>query len=676
MRASEPHGVARWPSGRALGDRRPDALPNGAPWPVVRVLTIAGPDATGLDVTLRSVAGQAYPEARHAVVAPGPAARRTLAEAAEEPGTAYLLLLGAGEALAPGALTALCLEAVLTGADLVAGLRVAYDTKVVGLDAIAQPPGLLRDLGQTGAGLAPFAGGDVLLARAAVARAGGLDPDAAAPVAALWPRLAASGARLARIGRPVLLQRVPGRGPPPPGPGLSIVALTDTGYGGGAGIGHRRLAEALALSGHRVTPVRLADEASPAAAEWTEHFPKAEAAIREGGHDLVLAGNLHGVARYTGLLARIGARVPVVQVMHDLFPVTGRCAFPGACGIIATGCDARCPSPTIYPQLAPGRIAGAFRDKRAALSGPHAPLLLANSAWTEAETRALAPPGAHVARIDLAFPSGVFRPGDRATARRALGLPPDDVLVMFAAVIADAPGKGFTDLAAALRQVAGQGIGFVAVGRLDDPGVFGLDGLVAAGPVGDEETLALWYRACDVYVTASRNETLGQTPVEAGLCGIPTVAYAVSGLTTAVIDGVSGILVPAEPGALAAALADLVADAPKRRRLGAFARIALENRNSYAAAAMRLRDVLAEHGVAVPDAGDGRIRFAPEMLGRFAFAQDRHTGASGTVPAPSPPWMRLLRRAKQAALGRGLPLWLRRALYVGDLLRNRVRPRR
>jgi glycosyltransferase involved in cell wall biosynthesis len=347
--------------------------------------------------------------------------------------------------------------------------------------------------------------------------------------------------------------------------------------------------------------------------------------------------------------------------------VTGRCAFPSGCTRLVTGCDADCPTPTQYPHLAPSRIAGIHAEKRALLTAPGAPLLLANSAWTHDYTGANAPAGTALARIDLAFPTGAFRPGDRAALRRHLGLPAGDVLVMFGAVIADAPGKGFKDLTETLRRIARPGVGFVAVGRLDDPAALGLSNLFVAGPIGDEAILAQWYGACDIYVTASLNETLGQTPVEAGLCGIPTVAYRASGLTTAVIDGVSGVLVPEGSGTLARALVGLIEDEPLRRRLGAHGRIALENRFSYAAAALRFNDMLVARGfLSAPP--EGRLRFSPLLLGRFAFARDRHPGEAGTVPAPSSTAIRLLRRAKRAVLGRDLPLWARRGLYAGSLL--------
>lgn len=665
------HGIAGWPHD-PVDDRaaRPPRLPDGAPWPRIDVLILRTSDGPGLAATLASVEGQAYPECRCGMAQTAVAAGSLdaiLADAA----TDFLLLLNAGDLLAPGALAALALDASLTGADVVAGLRVLFDRGVLGLDVLARPPTGPRSTPVDSD--APVIGGDLLLARDAVVRAGGIDLSAADPVADLWRRLSGSGARLSRIGRPVLLQHVPaGREAAPAAPaGLSIVALTDGGYVAGAGIAHRRISEALTLAGHRLTHLRLSGESPAAAAEWTDAFPMTEAAILAGGHDLVLAGNLHGATRSTRLLARLGRHLPVAAILHDLFPLTGRCAFPKGCPLIETGCDAGCPTPDQYPQLAPDRIAGAYADKYAVLAEPGAPLLLANSEWTALTARAMAPKTTDLARIDLAFPSGVFRPGDRTMLRRRLGLPQDDVLVMFGAVIADAPGKGFADLRIALALVARPGIGFVAVGRLDDPKVFGLPNLVSTGPVGDEATLAEWYGACDIYVTGSQTETLGQTPIEAGLCGIPTVAYRSCGLTTAVMEGVSGLLADTRPEALAGLLSDLAADAPRRRHLGAWGRIALENRNSYAAAAMRMHEVLAERGLLARASGAGRQRFSPDLLGQFAFAKNRYAGSRGTLPPMSHPVVRGLRMAKQAVFGRGMPLWLRRVLYAASLVRRR-----
>ncbi|MCJ2134566.1 glycosyltransferase [Methylobacterium sp. J-026] len=635
---SPAHGIAGWPFGPAVtGPARPASLPDGRPWPRIRVVTVAGAGAD-LRETVASVLRQDYPDLRHDLVAPddaGPAVARMLAD----PGIDHLVWLASGDLLAPGALIALALEAALTGAAAVTGLRVLFDDAVRGLDV---------------------ADGGVLWARAGLGTQARLDADGTLDPAA-WSAI--PDGRRSCVGRPVLLHRLTQGSAAPDG--LSIVSLTGTGTQGGAGVAQRRLAEALALAGHRVTQVILSDR--PEAAEWTDAFPRAEAAVAAAAPDLVLAGNLHGATRSLDVVDRLGRHGPVALVLHDLFPLTGRCCHPRDCGRAAIGCDAACPGPDEYPQLAPGRIAGMHARKRATLAGPAGPWLLANSDWTLARARALAPPGTVAEPIRLAFPTAVFRPGDRDALRRRLGLPPDDVLILVSAVIVDGPDKGFQDLRAALQAVARPGVGFVAVGRLDDPARFGIANLVAPGLIADEDTLAAWYGACDLHVTASRHETLGQTPIEAGLCGVPTLAYRTSGLTSAVIDGVSGRLVPMEPGALAEALATLVGDPEARARLGAFARIALESRYSPAAAVLSLEAVLRRHGL-----GDVTVRprFAPAMLGHFPFAAERQAGTAGTVAPASPPLVRRLRRAKQMVLGRRMPLLVRRCLYLAGTLRR------
>ncbi|WP_091713096.1 glycosyltransferase [Methylobacterium phyllostachyos] len=639
------HGIADWPFGPAVpGLARPASLPGGRPWPRIRIVTLISAEADVRE-TVASVLRQDYPALRHDLVPPGEA-RSLVARLRVDPGIDYLLWLNPGDLLAPGALIALALEAALTEAKAVAGLRVLFDTAVRGLDCPAFTEG---------------SGGAVLWARGGLDAAALPDANGMFDAATAWSAIPEEARRF--IGRPMLLHRL--KAAPTEPDGLSIVSLTGTGTQGGAGVAQRRLAEALALAGHRLTSIALSDR--PEAAEWTDTFPQAEAAIAAAGPDLVLAGNLHGATRSLDVIDRLRRRGPVALVLHDLFPLTGRCAHPRDCGRAAGGCDAACPGPDEYPQLAPRRIADMHARKRAALASPAGPWLLANSAWTLARTRELAPPGSVAEPIRLAFPTATFRPGDRAALRRRLGLPPEAVLILISAVIVDGPDKGFHDLRAALRAVARPGVGVVAIGRLDDPGRLGIANLFAPGLIADEETLAAWYGACDLHVTASRNETLGQTPIEAGLCGVPTLAYRTSGLTSAVIDGVSGRLVPVRPGALAEALAELVADPEARARLGACARIALESRYSPAAAALSLEVVFRRHGLR--DAST-RQSFGPAMLGHFPFASVRQPGATGTVEAPSSPLVRRLRRAKQMVLGRRMPLLVRRCLYLAGRLRR------
>ena len=82
-----------------------------------------------------------------------------------------------------------------------------------------------------------------------------------------------------------------------------------------------------------------------------------------------------------------------------------------------------------------------------------------------------------------------------------------------------------------------------------------------------------------LFVLSSRSEAFPRSVLEAQRAGLPVVASAVGGIGEAVTEGANGLLVPAgNPGALAAALERLLADAPLRESMGAAARASYERR--------------------------------------------------------------------------------------------------
>jgi glycosyltransferase involved in cell wall biosynthesis len=77
--------------------------------------------------------------------------------------------------------------------------------------------------------------------------------------------------------------------------------------------------------------------------------------------------------------------------------------------------------------------------------------------------------------------------------------------------------------------------------------------------------MPLLYRAADVVACTPWYEPFGITPLEAMASGTPVVTYAVGGLKESVVDGVSGVLVPArDVRSLALALRRLLGDQVSR----------------------------------------------------------------------------------------------------------------
>jgi len=175
-----------------------------------------------------------------------------------------------------------------------------------------------------------------------------------------------------------------------------------------------------------------------------------------------------------------------------------------------------------------------------------------------------------------------FRPGDRRAARARIGgLPPDAVVLLFVGRIQPLKAPQIL-LRAAARLVADdpalrERLRVVVVGApsgtgLDHPQALqtlavelGVESLVRFQPPVPADRLADYYRAADVSVVPSYNESFGLVALEAQACGLPVVAASVGGLTTAVDDGRSGLLVAGHDSADYAAAVRRILDEPGLR---------------------------------------------------------------------------------------------------------------
>jgi glycosyltransferase involved in cell wall biosynthesis len=167
------------------------------------------------------------------------------------------------------------------------------------------------------------------------------------------------------------------------------------------------------------------------------------------------------------------------------------------------------------------------------------------------------------------LPTGIdldrFRPGDRADARRSLGLGVDDRVLLYVGRLDRE--KNLELLLDAVARVRIPRVRLLMVGRGKQAATIGRaaagrglrDRLVLRGgsPPG---ALPSYYRAADAFVFASTTETQGLAVLEAMACGLPVVAVRASGIEEIVVEGASGLLVPEDAPAFAAAVTQLLAD--------------------------------------------------------------------------------------------------------------------
>ncbi|HEY6932920.1 MAG TPA: D-inositol-3-phosphate glycosyltransferase [Marmoricola sp.] len=283
---------------------------------------------------------------------------------------------------------------------------------------------------------------------------------------------------------------------------------------------------------------------------------RAEAQFDPGHYDVVHSH--YWLSGQVGALARDRWGVPLVHSMHTMAKVKNQALAEGD---------------TPEPQA---RIIGEEQVVAAA------DMLIAN---TVDEAKDLINCyDAEAARVEVVSPGvdlDVFRPVAQASARARLGLPADADLLLFVgrvqplkapdvllraasellerdptrrsrllvAVVGGPSGSGL-EHPESLQQLA-ESLGIADVVRF-------------VKPVPRDE-LVDWYAAATLVCVPSYNESFGLVAVEAQAVGTPVVASAVGGLTTAVSDGRSGLLVDGHAPLDYARAFERVLDAPALR---------------------------------------------------------------------------------------------------------------
>jgi D-inositol-3-phosphate glycosyltransferase len=297
---------------------------------------------------------------------------------------------------------------------------------------------------------------------------------------------------------------------------------------------------------------------------FTSEVMRTEASYEPGYYDLIHSH--YWLSGQVGWLAKERWGIPLVHSMHTLGRVKNA---------------ALAESDTPEPE---NRLLGEDQVVAAA------DRLIANTAQEAEQLTRLY--GADPGRVSVAHPGidlEIFTPGDKRAARLRLGLPPDQQLLLFvgrlqplkapdillhavAELLARDPHR-YRDLTVAV--VGGpSGSGLAEPHQLTRLSRrLGIaDRTRFVKPVAQIE-LAQWYRAADVVVVPSYNESFGLVAVEAQACGTPVVAAEVGGLTTAVRHGESGLLVPGhDPADYATACARLLDSPELLEKWGAAAR--------------------------------------------------------------------------------------------------------
>lgn len=251
--------------------------------------------------------------------------------------------------------------------------------------------------------------------------------------------------------------------------------------------------------------------------------------------DIVHCYNLHEGYFDLRLLPQLCSQRPVILDLRDAWLLSGHCAHSFDCERWKIGCG-NCPDLSIYPAIQHDGTAFNWRRKRDIFAKSRV-YVAAPSQWLMDKVyHSMLAPAVIESRI---IPTGVdlrvFQPAERAKVRNLLNIPQNARVLLFAA-------NGIRKNIWKDYQTLRQSVGLVAQRLRREPLLFiALGENAPAERVGeallqfvpyqkDENQVASYYQAADLYVHGAKVDNFPRTVLEALACGTPVIASGVGGI--------------------------------------------------------------------------------------------------------------------------------------------------
>ncbi|MEQ1729012.1 MAG: glycosyltransferase [Vicinamibacterales bacterium] len=300
--------------------------------------------------------------------------------------------------------------------------------------------------------------------------------------------------------------------------------------------------------------------------------------------DIVQCHNLHGGYFDLRALEWLSAQVPTVLTLHDMWTLTGHCAYSIQCDRWKAGCG-RCPDLHLDPAIRRDNTAENWTRKRDIYAGSRLYVATPSQWLLDCVRESMLAPAMIEGRV---IPNGVdlevFRPADRAAARAELGLPQDVPVVMLTTGSLRSMWKDDATLIRTIELTRRDGRTpqpcFVAVGRESAVPKSAVGDVRVVSFQHDPQMIARYCQASDVYLHASRADNAPLSVLEALACGTPVIASDIGGIPEQVhavdlerlaagsddVGGATGALVPPRDGAAMARALRLLIDRPAALR--------------------------------------------------------------------------------------------------------------
>lgn len=261
--------------------------------------------------------------------------------------------------------------------------------------------------------------------------------------------------------------------------------------------------------------------------------------------DIIHLHNIHGLLPNPSLITnldRLG--IPVVWTLHDMWAFTGHCAYSLDCEKYKdNACDRLCPRPNEFPPLKKKYIKKEFEKRKRIYAKAMNLHIVTPSKWLAEAAKQSIGGSIGISVIANGIDYEYYRPIEKKSAKKALGLSPDKQYVLSVCQSLREVRKGWHYLEKALGLIDSAKFELLACGAgpLADDNSFGMP-VHNIGFIENEPMLRIVYSAADLFVIPSIAENLPNVIIESISCGTPCLGFNVGGIPEIIRDGVTGYI--------------------------------------------------------------------------------------------------------------------------------------
>jgi glycosyltransferase involved in cell wall biosynthesis len=219
---------------------------------------------------------------------------------------------------------------------------------------------------------------------------------------------------------------------------------------------------------------------------------------------------------------------PVVWTMHDMWAFTGICHHARECDNFLKNCR-EC----FFLNSKKSDLSNKVFIKKKRCIYQNEINLVGCSRWITNKMRESAlSRDKHILSFPNPIDTNIFKQTNKTEARRKLNLPDGKKLILFGALITTDKRKGIDYLLQAINILHFQNIELVVFGQAkSDIEKQICIKINSMGYISDNEQIVALYNAVDIFVTASLEENLPNTIMEAMSCGTPCVGFDIGGIS-------------------------------------------------------------------------------------------------------------------------------------------------